>query len=251
MAGGRQEGGIYGDIEFPPDAGEDPTLPYVFVNTITSVDGKTAVEGKASGLGTAADRNVMRALRSKADAVMIGGGTLRAEKLALGLDEDDPRPRPLAVVLTNTGQVPLESNLVRDRRQSLLVVVGERADKGVERRLGGLAEVGRAPTTGSGLVDLEGCLRMLKSRYDVDRLLVEGGPTLNHALISRHLVGELFLTVAPRLIGGSGAETPSLLKGPKIPAHDRPALELVSVHLVEDELFLRYSLARSASCAGP
>jgi 2,5-diamino-6-(ribosylamino)-4(3H)-pyrimidinone 5'-phosphate reductase len=207
------------------------------------VDGKTAVEGKATGLGTAADRGVMRTLRSRADAVMIGGGTLRAEKLSLGLDEDDPRPRPLAVVLTNTGEVPLEGNLVRDRRQSVLVLIARSADEQAERRLRRLAEVRRAPTLESGFVDLEGCLRMLRSRYEIDRLLVEGGPTLNHALISRNLVDELFLTVAPRVLGGS--EGPTLLSGRAIPAHDRPALELVSIHLRDDELFLRYSLARS------
>jgi riboflavin biosynthesis pyrimidine reductase len=108
--------GIYQGIWFPPSRGRDPTRPYVFINMVASVDGKTAVEGKASSLGSAADRSVMRTLRSRADAVMVGGGTLRAEKLSLSLEADEPGPRPLAVILTNTGDVPLESNLIRDRR---------------------------------------------------------------------------------------------------------------------------------------
>ena len=37
--------------------------------------------------------------------------------------------------------------------------------------------------------------------------MLEGGPGLNHALISRQLVDELFLTVAPELLGGTAAQT--------------------------------------------
>ena len=74
--------------------------------------------------------------------------------------------------------------------------------------------------------------------------MVEGGPGLNHALISRQLVDELFLTVAPELLGGS-AGYPYLAQGPALPARDRPTLDLVSIHLSGDELFLRYSITRT------
>jgi hypothetical protein len=36
-----------------------------------------------------------------------------------------------------------------------------------------------------------------------------------------------------------------LLRGPTLAARDRPTLELMSIHLAEDELFLRYSLTRT------
>ncbi len=205
---------------------------------VTTVDGKTAVEGKASGIGTPADRALMRTLRCEADAVMIGGGTLRAEKLSLGLDAHDPRPRPLAVVLTGTGDVPLGSNLVRDRRQDVLVLLSEGADRGAERRLGGLAEVRRVPDLEPGLADPKKALQTLKSDYGVGRLLVEGGPTLNHALISAGLADELFVTLAPTLIGG-GASEATILDGA---LREPRKLHLLSAYLARDELFLRYGL---------
>jgi 2,5-diamino-6-(ribosylamino)-4(3H)-pyrimidinone 5'-phosphate reductase len=74
--------------------------------------------------------------------------------------------------------------------------------------------------------------------------LVEGGPGLNHALISRNLVDELFLTVAPELLGGTVEQSLTLLRGPALPARDRPTLDLVSIHLADGELFLRYSITR-------
>jgi 2,5-diamino-6-(ribosylamino)-4(3H)-pyrimidinone 5'-phosphate reductase len=103
----------------------------------------------------------------------------------------------------------------------------------------------RTPANSTGAVDLEEALRVLKAERGVESIVVEGGPGLNHALISRNLVDELFLTVAPELLGGTAAQTLTLLRGPTLAARDRPTLELMSIHLAEDELFLRYSLTRT------
>jgi riboflavin-specific deaminase-like protein len=234
-----EEHEIYRDLTFPRHAGEGSARPYVLINMVASVDGRTAVEGKASGLGTAADRSVMRTLRSKSDAVMVGGGTLRAEKVSLGLDTDDPRPRPLAVIWTATGDVGLHRNLVRDPHQSLLVLLSEHADEGVERNLRDLAQVRRVPARAGAMIDTEKALQVLKTEYGIDLLLCEGGPTLNHALISANLADELFVTLAPVLLGGAASEAPSITKHHP----DGPSgLHLLSAHPIGDELFLRYAI---------
>jgi 2,5-diamino-6-(ribosylamino)-4(3H)-pyrimidinone 5'-phosphate reductase len=226
----------------PARTGRDASRPYVFINVVCTVDGRTAVEGKATSLGSPTDRRVMRTLRSKADAVMIGGGTLRAEKLSLGLDAEDPRSRPLAVVLSNTGEVPLRRNLIFDRRQRVLVLLAEDAPGDAEPRIGGVAEVRRVETA-SGAVDLGKALHTLKAEYDVGRLLVEGGPTINHALVSADLVDELFLTLAPMLLGARAKEASSILGGD---LSERIDLRLLSAHLDTDELFLRYAVGGQA-----
>jgi riboflavin-specific deaminase-like protein len=225
-------------LSLPSQAGQNAGKPYVFINIVCTVDGGTSVDGKASGLGSPADRRVMRTLRSRADAVMIGGGTLRAEKLSLGLDVEDPRPRPLAVILTNTGDIPLGSNLISDERQRVLVLLSDAADKGAEGRIGDFAEVRRVPAV-LGAIDLALALETLKSEYDVGHLLVEGGPTLNRALISSDLADELFLTLAPMLLGESTWPTPPTTHG--ISAEPRN-MRLLSAYVAANELFLRYSL---------
>jgi riboflavin-specific deaminase-like protein len=214
---------------------------------VQSLDGKAAIEGKASSLGTAVDRNVMRTLRSKADAVMVGGGTIRAEKLALGLDAEDSRPVPRAVVMTNTGDLPLESNLVGDRRQDVLVLLADSAEQGVERVLEHLAQIRRVSTTESGAIDVGRVLEILKSEYGIDKLLCEGGPRLNRALIGASLADELFVTLAPVLVGASATETTiGTTEEPRNFMKDRgrtPGLmRLISSHAEGDELFLRYSI---------
>jgi riboflavin-specific deaminase-like protein len=242
---GREVSAIYQDLDLPPSWHGDVSRPYVIVNMVSSVDGRTAREGKAAGMGSRIDRRTMRTLRSRADAVMIGAGTLRAERLSLGLNPSDGVPQPLAIIVTDSGDVPLEERLIVPEGQGVLILIPDAAPERVVERLGRLAEVMRAPSDSRGSVDLKRAFVALKSERGVGSILVEGGPGLNHALISRNLVDELFLTVAPELLGGDEAQTVTLLRGPGMPSRARPSLELLAIHLVESELFLRYSLNRS------
>jgi 2,5-diamino-6-(ribosylamino)-4(3H)-pyrimidinone 5'-phosphate reductase len=240
QAGEQPEGTeIYKELELPRSGGGGMSRPYVLINMVSSLDGNTSLQGKASGIGTAMDRHVMRTLRSKADAVMIGAGTLRAEKLSLGLDAEDANLNPLAVILSSTGDIPLESNLIRYRHQRILVFLADSVAEAASARLGHHAEVTRVRTTASGGVDLAGAIETLKTEYAVNRLLVEGGPTLNHTLISTGLADEIFITLAPTLLGTSDPETPAILDGP---LNEPQNLQLVSAYLAGDELFLRYAL---------
>jgi len=231
-------GAIYEDLELPPPGRDDLWRPYVAINMVSSIDGRTAIGGKASRIGSETDRRVMRTLRSRADAVMIGAGTLRAEKLSLGLD-DPVGPQPLAVIATSTGDVPLRRNLIVGEGQKVLVITTHHAPKDLDDQLAGQAHVLRVPATLSGAVDLGEALRVLKAEHAVELLLVEGGPSLNHALISSNLADELFLTLAPKLLGGILDESPTILNGPVLAARD---VNLLSAHLAGNELFLRYTL---------
>ena len=219
---------------------------------VASLDGKTTVGGKAGSIGSSVDRTVMRALRAHADAAMVGAGTLRAEKLTLTVPENLAQerasrglgPQPLAVIATATGDVPLRDNLLSSSPDNLLVLVSPDV---LEERLAALSTrafveaVPRAPGANSGL-DLNAALEALKGRYAVGVLLVEGGPALNHALISAGLADELYLTLAPKLLGGKSPDALAALEGPILGSQKGPKPRLISVHLCVDELFLRYAL---------
>ncbi len=224
----------------------------MLINMVASLDGKTTVGGKAGSIGSSVDRTLMRTLRARADAAMVGAGTLRAEKLTLAVPENLARerasrglePQPLAVIATATGDVPLRENLLSSSPENLLVLVSPDVP---EERLAALTShasveaVSRASGANSGL-DLNAALEVLEMRYAVEVLLVEGGPALNHALISAGLADELYLTLAPKLLGGKGPDALAALEGPILGSQRRPKPKLISVHLCGDELFLRYAL---------
>lgn len=234
------KGKIYDDLDLPDLA--DRRLPYVLINMVSSVDGRSSASGKASGIGGPADRSAMRALRSRVDAVMVGAGTLRAEKLNLGLDGSEAE-QPLAVVVGGAGGLPVLEHLVRPSGQAVILAVPQKY----------LARNGANPDgSGCGLttlqcpgprpdrVDLLDLLQALKAEHAVDRLLVEGGPGLNRSLIDAGLVDELFLTVAPKLLLGPEAAILGAATTDNEARAPSQALALVSVHSAGDELFLRY-----------
>jgi 2,5-diamino-6-(ribosylamino)-4(3H)-pyrimidinone 5'-phosphate reductase len=230
-------GEIYADLELSPPGRQDFSRPYVIINMVSSIDGKSTIWGRTAGLGDEADRQTMRNLRSKADAVMVGAGTLRSERISLGLDEPADGPQPLAVVATKTGDVPLENNLILHKSQEVLLLLPENLH--VPRYES--ARWLRVPGGPSGNMDLWEALKRLKNEHAVDLLLVEGGPTLNHALASRGLADEVFLTLAPKLLGGEGRNSATILGGAPLPP-EASSPKLLSGHLAGDELFLRYEL---------
>ena len=229
----REIEAIYEDLELPPPERDDLWRPYVVINMVSSVDGRTAIGGKASRIGSEIDRQTMRILRSKADAVMIGAGTLRAERLSLGLD-NPVGPQPLAVIVTTSGNVPLESNLIVGERQEVLVITSENVTIRCSEHRPRVLQVSRDR---SGNIDLAQALKILKAEYTIESLLVEGGPKLSHSLISQDLADELFLTLAPKLLGGTLGESLTILDGPALSAR---GTNLLSVYLDGGELFLRY-----------
>jgi len=78
------------------------------------------------------------------------------------------------------------------------------------------------------------------SATGVRRMLVEGGAELNWTLFELDLVDELYVTVAPSLLGGS--EAPTLLGGPGWPMNAQRRLSLLEMDREGDEIYLRYAV---------
>lgn len=236
--------GIYDELRLPlGPAGR----PGIALNIVTSVDGKAALGGGAAKLGSSLDHHLMRALRAAHDAVLIGAGTLRAEPVdpRVGASWHTARarrgqpPEPLAVLLSASGRAPLERRYFAHPEVRRLVVIGNgvpSADRAPLERVSGVLV---APTA---LPHPEWIARTLYTEYGVRHLLLEGGPNVNGAFLAAGLVDTLFWTVAPKLAGGG--ESTTMVSGPALPEAAELALE--SAYLHEDELFLRYRMARAA-----
>ncbi len=237
---------LWRDLPEPPE-----DRPYVLLNMVTSVDGKAAIGGSASPIGSDVDHRLMRSIRASVDAVMNGGGTLRKERI-------DPRvgaawstrrmargasPEPLAIILTSSGDIPLDRRFFTYPGVPRLVICG--AATSTERReaLATHATLLIAPTARP---EVAWALRQLRTTHGVRHLLVEGGPTVNGELIAAGLVDELCWTLAPKIIG-SGESLP-LVAGPPLPATAR--LSLRSAYLHEDEFFLRYRFIPTPDALG-
>jgi len=107
------------------------------------------------------------------------------------------------------------------------------------RRLADVAEIWRVGR--GGRVDLPELLARLRAT-GVERLLAEGGGGLNWDLVERDLVDELYITIAPCLLGGRDA--PTLLEGKGFGMGARVRLRLGTVERHDDELYCRFEVVR-------
>ena len=234
---------IYADLELPAAPDHRPS---VVLNMVSTVDGKVAVAGRARGLGSRLDRDLMRRIRRAADALLVGAATIRAEtvdprvppELADARRSRGQRPQPLALTVSASLNLDPASRFFVLGPSSTIVFTGSTADEVRAARLAERARVHRLPEPE---VDLTDVLHRLRREYGVARLLAEGGPTLNEALLQRDLVDEIFWTVSPKLAGGSG---PGLFAGASPPNAVAATLELVSLFAYQGELFARYRLRR-------
>jgi len=213
--------------------------PHVVAAMIATADGRAAIAGKSVALGHPQDRALLRGLRAEADGVLVGTPTIRAERYANPLDEDQRAARaaagrsrlPLIATVTRSGDVPWDVGLFADPDVHVVIFTavpleippGCAATVDVERHTAGLPHV----------------VARLGEAYGVRALLSEGGPRLLGALAAEGLVDELFLTVAPLLAAG---DAPTPLHGPPL---DPPArLALHDVQRADDHLFLHYLASR-------
>ena len=71
-------------LDYKPLARDD--RPYLALNFATTLDGRAAIDGRSGPIGSEVDTEMLQRLRTRFDAVMIGAGTMRAERYA-GLEK--------------------------------------------------------------------------------------------------------------------------------------------------------------------
>ncbi|MGA3219899.1 MAG: pyrimidine reductase family protein [Acidimicrobiales bacterium] len=193
------------DVQIPPDR------PFVRVNMVSTLDGAVAFSGRAGSLGGPGDKLLFSVLRSLADVVLVGAGTVRVERYGpakLPLEAQEIRQHrgqaalPTIAVVTRSGVLDFGSRLFTGDGPRPIVIAADDTRPDALASAAGVAEVLR---TGTGAVDLASALRALGER-GLKHVLCEGGPTLNSALAAAQLVDELCLTLSPKLTGCVGGE---------------------------------------------
>ena len=216
--------------------------PRVRMNFVMSLDGAVTLEGRSGGLGDESDRLAMQVLRSLADVVLVGAGTVRVEGYGgLRVDEADaawrrgrgldPQPR-VAVVSSRLDLSPGHPFFARAAVRPIVVT---RASAPSDRRAA-LAEVADVLVCGDDAVDLRAMIGALAG-LGLPQVLCEGGPHLFGSLIEADLVDELCLSLSPILVAGAAGR---IVRG--APELER-RMRLVHAIPAGDLLLLRYRRA--------
>ena len=224
--------------------------PYVSINMAMTADGKiTSVRREEPRFTSRRDKRTMDKYRAEADAVLVGAGTLRADDPPLHLRDPEMKayraslgkPEGLlnVVVTASAGLDPAGRFFTGPEASGRIVATVERADPA---RRAALAKVAEVWVLGDERVDLVSLLARLKKERAVERLLVEGGGDLNWGFVEGDLLDELYVTLAPAILGGKDA--PTICDGPGLLMANRRRLTLLDAEIVEGEIFCRYGVVR-------
>ncbi|MEY3735959.1 MAG: Riboflavin biosynthesis protein RibD : Diaminohydroxyphosphoribosylaminopyrimidine [Cyanobacteriota bacterium] len=173
--------------------------PYGLLKWAMSVDGRTALpNGDSQWISGPAARSWVHALRAGCDAVIVGGGTVRADDPLL-TSRGRRQPEPLRVVLSRSLDLPPTAQLWDQSVAPTLVAHGPEASgtwcvEGVEQ----LALPACEPLALLEALAARGC----------NQVLWECGPELAAAAIRQGCVQEIAAVIAPKLLGGDPARTP-------------------------------------------
>ena len=187
-------------------AGEERPRPHVMLNMVSTLDGRATLSGHSGPISSRVDRELFHALRAAVDGVLVGAGTIRAERygrmirdaavrderIARGMTEE-----PLACIVSGRLELPDDIALLQTEDARVAVATASQASLPPVA-----AQVTYLRTVREGRLDLPAALAELRSDYGVRSLLCEGGPHLARELFGENLVDELFLSLSPLLAGG-------------------------------------------------
>ena len=214
--------------------------PYVFINVAMTADGKIdTYERKGAAISSPHDKERVDELRASADAILVGGNTLRHEDPALTVKSEARRaarvqrglsPNPIKAGIITVADIPLEGDFItRGDARKVIITTSSTSSKQIKtlQSLGVETFVHDSPR-----VDLPLAMQTLKE-IGVNRLMVEGGATLNFELLRLGLVDEVQMYLAPLIFGGGNA--PTLADGLGLPRDMALRMRLTDIQKWDDE----------------
>jgi 2,5-diamino-6-(ribosylamino)-4(3H)-pyrimidinone 5'-phosphate reductase len=174
--------------------------PFIHINCAMSADGKIAgAERKQFTISSDEDKDRVKALRKKYDAVLVGVGTVLADDPHLtvkGLDYDS---NPVRIVIDPHGKTPDDALVLDDRAPTVMITAGD-CDREWD-----CEETLRC----DGDIDLDEVLEFLADEIGIESILVEGGGETIASFFKAGAVDRYTVYVGGIVIGGRTAPTPA------------------------------------------
>lgn len=181
--------------------------PFLTLKLALTLDGRIATaSGESRWITGPEARRRVHAMRACHDAVLVGGGTARADDPALTVRGLGPVPQPVRIVASAGLDLPADSQLLRGLDEAPLWIVVDAArvpapkgsawtDRGVR-----LLQVAAGA---NGRLDPRAMMAAL-AEAGLTRVFCEGGGALAAALLDADLVDELAVFTAGLALGSEG-----------------------------------------------
>ena len=214
--------------------------PWVVLKLAQSLDGRIATAtGESRWITGPLARRRVHLMRARADAVLVGAGTARADDPRLDVRLPGFEAHPVRVVIDTRLELDAGARLLGTAGDHpLWIVHGPAADAARRRALAAagaqLLEVRAGP---KGRPDLKAALEALADR-GLTRVLVEGGGEIAAALVRAGLVDELTVFSAGSVVGADGRPSTGPLGLKRLA--DAPRFALCHVERIGGDLLTRW-----------
>ena len=174
--------------------------PFVRAKIATSLDSKTALaDGSSKWITGEAARADVQILRAESCAIVTGINTILADDPQLNVRHFPTLRQPIRIVLDSQFRLPENAKVVQDKQETWVLITKEND--------GHLAQfpnvrVFRLPENQNNQLNLKEVLTFL-AEQQIGEILLEAGATLVSAFLQEHLIDEMVLYQAPKLLGNT------------------------------------------------
>ena len=174
--------------------------PFIRCKIATSLDGKTALNNGASQWITSeAARLDVQFWRARSCAILTGIGTVLVDNPSMTVRDIATNRQPLKVIVDSQLQTPLDAKILQGG--NVLIAFANDAQNKSAALIDAGVQLLCIPNSDSKV-----CLKTLLSHLaacEINEVLVEGGESLNGALLAQNLIDELLIYYAPKLMGST------------------------------------------------
>lgn len=214
--------------------------PYVAYKYAMTADGKIATKTGASMWITGEEaRHEVHLLRHRYMAIMAGIGTVLADDPMLNVRIENKKS-PIRVILDSHLRIPMDSKIVKTAREYETIVV---CANGAHDKISALESEGvrvEILPGEDGRIDLIRLMHEL-GRTGVDSILVEGGGTINDALMREKIGNRVELFIGHKIFGGKGAKSP--VEGIGVDeVEEATELEMVDFKPIGKDMWISYDI---------
>ena len=211
--------------------------PLVSLKIAATLDGAIAPpqqpKGTSFAITGAASRARVQELRHAHDALLTGIGTVLADDPLLTDRSQRPRRRRLLrIVLDSQLRLPLESRILENVADDLVIVTRSEDDARRQALTARGARVLKLDAQAEGGISLRALLQYL-GEQEILSVLIEAGARLNHSALATDVVDKLYLFQSPRFLGPGSVP---MLAG--TPAARLPRLLRYSPELLDEDMLI-------------
>lgn len=223
--------------------------PYIIINSAMSLDGKIATKERKQ-LKISCNKDFLRVdkMKSKVDAIMVGINTVISDNPSLTIKSEINKKKrikyknmenPIRIIIDSKAKININSDILTKGSGKRIIIVSELANnENVDLLKKNNHEV---IICGNQLVDLKKAMELLYNK-GIYTIMVEGGATLNYALIEQHLVDEIYTFIGNMVIGGTSS--PTLVDGSGFTKDNIILTKLKSFEKIENGILLKWKVLK-------